>query len=675
MMREHKNYRVVIKDQVLMIDGTQGCFDYRRGRKCVRGVRMGVVTPAGFISALNDAALIPERIPGGFCLVRREQSLRIVTRIQMARSSFPLSIQVSVTNQGTKPLSIPQIRLAEISLDRLTLDQPGADIFAYIRHRIASGTGIVNLCRTRAPLFGEYRGWKIPPGQRDSWEWSSRMSWLLTALFKRGSSQGLFMAYDARRRLPARFCFEARRVRAVNDFRGELLPGQTLTTERLWLVFSDDLFETLKDYGKRLGWANPRTWRRPFIGWNSWDYYFTAIDQQDVENNLAVIRKDAFLRRKLKWIVIDDGWQQAHGDWVGNAKFCHDMADIARRIRRAGFQPGIWVAPFLVNRTSSLIRRIPQALLKGEPGGLLALDPTHPDGKRELQRIFKRLYRQGFRLFKLDFLTFFPGRDTAQGIPFHKGAYSLEMAIAEGIQTIRRAVGPKAVLLGCGDTLGSFAPIDAQRTAGDNTPFWSGILSTARSVSRQFWLNGNWWFTDMDFLLLRSKDTVIKDKEDRFLACKLSNGYAAKPYQPFDVRSGPIMNLNECQVLASLILLSGGNVFLSEKLANVNPAGWSIVRKVLTHHNGRAAVPLDFFKNPLPMLWVRRDRKGALVGVFNWTDQPRQQTIAWRRCGAANPRSIQEIWSEKKISTAPILRVTLRPRSCCVYRIVLSARQ
>ena len=109
----------------------------------------------------------------------------------------------------------------------------------------------------------------------------------------------------------------------------------------------------------------------------------------------------------------------------------------------AGFIPGIWTAPFLVQKKTPIMRQHPEWLLRDKTGRPVvgmwnpnwgffryayALDISRPDVREYLKKVFQTLYENGFRFFKIDFLF-------AGGLPgeYHqKGKTSLQI-LREGL--------------------------------------------------------------------------------------------------------------------------------------------------------------------------------------------------------------------------------------------------
>ena len=108
------------------------------------------------------------------------------------------------------------------------------------------------------------------------------------------------------------------------------------------------------------------------------------------------------------------------GDWLETGKsFGGDIKAVLRDIRERGFEPAIWVAPFVASPQSKLFREHPDWFIKdadGKPlrsdkvgfggwrlGPWYALDGTHPEAQRFLEHTFRVMREEwGCTYFKLD---------------------------------------------------------------------------------------------------------------------------------------------------------------------------------------------------------------------------------------------------------------------------------
>jgi alpha-galactosidase len=230
----------------------------------------------------------------------------------------------------------------------------------------------------------------------------------------------------------------------------------------------------MDEYFKAMGLPQKRSPR--VTGWCSWYNYYTHVTGDDIEHNLEEL---SALGLPFDYLQIDDGWQQAIGDWLEpNAKFPSGMKKVADRISARGFQPGLWLAPLICERRSQLFREKKEWLLRdsrGRPvkagynpgwsGWFYALDFYAPGFQDYLRRVFQRLRDEwGYRLFKLDFLfaaALLPRRGRSRGA-----------VMTEVMEFLRKQAG-ESKLLGCGVPLGpAMGRVDYCRIGADVYESW-----------------------------------------------------------------------------------------------------------------------------------------------------------------------------------------------------------
>ncbi|MGA5202332.1 glycoside hydrolase family 36 protein [Streptomyces variegatus] len=273
-----------------------------------------------------------------------------------------------------------------------------------------------------------------------------------------------------------------------------------------------DIPSVLGDWAAGLGLAAPRP--APTV-WCSWYEYFTAVTEDDIHENLRAMDT---LDLPVDVVQIDDGYQQALGDWLTLSGRFRSRAGIAEKIRSRGRRAGIWTAPFLVDPASELAAAHPDWLVRDTTGGfahagrnwghdLRVLDTTHPDAAAYLTEVFTTLRAEGYDYFKTDFLY----AGALDGVR-HADADALT-AYRAGIALIREAIGEDAYLLGCGaPVLPSIGLFDAMRVSPDTAPHRRPEAddysqpgqdpAEFTGVARQ-WQHHRLWINDPDCLMAR----------------------------------------------------------------------------------------------------------------------------------------------------------------------------
>jgi alpha-galactosidase len=206
--------------------------------------------------------------------------------------------------------------------------------------------------------------------------------------------------------------------------------------------------------------------------WCSWYSVFTNISEELIMSVLAGLQGLDF-----DVFQLDDGWQASIGDWEANPKFASGMPSLARSIHKAGYTPGLWLAPLIVQPKSSVFRDHPDWLLRNRQGQAVpaghnwsdffyALDVTLPAVQDWLTELIQKVVAWGFGYLKLDFLY-------AAALP---GVRHLDLpgeaAFRLGLEVIRKAA-TDAYLLVCGaPVLASIGLADGMRIGPDVAPYW-----------------------------------------------------------------------------------------------------------------------------------------------------------------------------------------------------------
>ena len=250
--------------------------------------------------------------------------------------------------------------------------------------------------------------------------------------------------------------------------------------------------------------------------WCSWYQYYAAVTEEDIRDNLAAMDD---LSVPVGVVQIDDGYQAAPGDWLVPSGRFADLPGLVDRIRASGRRAGIWIAPMLVGRDSALLRQHPGWVVRDEASGepvfagtvcgqqCTALDLTHPGAAAYLSLVLAAMRGWGIDYFKIDFVY----AGAAEGRR-HENVSGVQ-AYRQGLRLIRAAIGPDALLLGCGaPILPSVGLVDAMRVgpdmaAGyeppDGNPSKPSQRAAARNTIARAWQQGRFWVNDPDCLMAR----------------------------------------------------------------------------------------------------------------------------------------------------------------------------
>ena len=353
------------------------------------------------------------------------------------------------------------------------------------------------------------------------------------------------------------------------------------------------------------------------VGWCSWYYYFTKISYDIIMENLAFSEKNKI---QFDFFQIDDGYQSMVGDWLNlKPSFEGRMKPMTAAIIKAGYIPGLWVAPFICERKSAIFIKHNDWVLKNEKGkpvsagfnpnwsgSFYVLDITHPEVFAHLQEVFRVIKNEWcFEYIKLDFMY-------AASLPGQR--YNQSMTRAEVLKTgcefIRKEVGKETVLLGCGMPIGqAIGYMDAMRVSCDVAPYWKvkfteNLLNSdsnletrgalRNSLVRTF-MDKRFWINDPDCLMLRTSKTKLTAPERASL-------------------------YNAVMTIGGMLVTSDKMVeYGKEEMDNLTEA----INVFKTTAGGKTFSP-DLLKKKIPEILV--NDKG-FCSIFNFDDEPQSKTI------------------------------------------------
>lgn len=316
----------------------------------------------------------------------------------------------------------------------------------------------------------------------------------------------------------------------------------------------------------------PRLVRPIATGWCSWYCYRMDVTDKIIRDNLDAFRKKV---PELRYIQLDDGYQPFFGDWFDPNPTYGDVQQTIADIRNKGFEPAIWVAPFIAQKDSRVLREHPDWFVKNAEGKPLdsstvsfggwrhspwyVLDGTNPEVQRHFENIFRTMREDwGVNYFKLD---------ANYWGAIQEGHHSVENAsrieaYRQGMAAVLRGCADDTVILGCNAPIWpSLGLVTAMRTSGDIRRTWKSFKSLARQNLSRCWQNGLLWDSDPDCVVL-AKDRVFNVNED--------------------------LSENEWLFHATSVHAVGGFILSGDKAENLHAKELEILKKLL-NPTGRGA--------------------------------------------------------------------------------------
>jgi alpha-galactosidase len=379
--------------------------------------------------------------------------------------------------------------------------------------------------------------------------------------------ENLLLGFTSCKRFIGRISYDSLQMLVSVDTEGlKLEPGESWELEDFMLIAGKtqgELYDQLAIEINR-NQAPRRTSTIP-IGWCSWYCY-----RMDITDDIMKENMDAFAQKvpELEYIQLDDGYQQFMGDWLDPNPAYGDVRNTIDAIREKGFEPAIWVAPFIAQKESRVFKEHPDWFVKnsdGEPlnsatvafggwryGPWYCLDGTHPEVQSHFKNIFRVMREEwGVNYFKLD--ANYWGA-IQEGIHFVENSSRIE-AYRQGMEAVLSGCDDNTVVLGCNAPIWpSIGLVTAQRTSGDIRRRWNSFKSLAKQNLSRCWQNGKLWDSDPDCIVL-AKDGVFGVNDD--------------------------VTENEWMFHATSIHAVGGLILSGDKAENLNEKELAILKKLL----------------------------------------------------------------------------------------------
>jgi len=436
---------------------------------------------------------------------------------------------------------------------------------------------------------------------------------------------------------------------AVCDREGIALePGRKLQLSDFIIAAGPSMSALMDEYAKIVTSVMGHRKGNSPTGWCSWYYYYDTVTEQDIWANIEAIKQSRY-RDYIKVIQIDDGWNlpfrdhaRVWGDWQSGGLFPQGMKHLADGIKKHGFMPGLWVAPFSVDPSSAISKKHPEWLVwdKDSPiiqEGTYALDLTNPEALEFVRETFLRIFNEwGFDYVKIDFLY----HAAVKGLRFD-ASQTTAQAVRNGLNVIRDVAADRYVL-GCGTPLNPAVGLcDGMRVGYDVSSHWNFPINTdvwpqgnfniraaaINSVWRQ-WMHANWWQNDPDCLILRDFGSEVEIQIFQKHFKKIAE---IIPYGLSD---------DEAQCWAQLIWFMGGAVIVSENLSMLPQKRIDLLRYSYPPHKYPARW-VDWYDNPeVAVLMSRSEEK--MIGVFNLSDEPVKVRIPIQKLGVDHQWSFIE---------------------------------
>ncbi len=500
-----------------------------------------------------------------------------------------------VTNRGTAAVAIKEVVLFDLVLDL----PPSTPIYGESFQMLSQSGGTLGAPKDLGS-YTDAKHYKIPtpPGAQ---------TYFGAMTLSAQDRPVVGLGFTSTRRFAGLFRLQPpASLQVVIDTEGlSLGPGQSWDLEEFTTTTGESRDAVLGTIGARLATNHPRLHvAAPPTGWCSWYCFGPRVTAQNILDNLDVIAKRV---PGLRYVQIDDGYQPAMGDWLETgAAFGGDVRKVLDAIRQRGFEPAIWVAPFVAEEHSHVFEQHRDWFVKDTDGSPLrsdkvtfggwrrgpwyVLDGTHRGVQTHFQRLFRTMRQEwGVTYFKLD--ANFWG--AIHGGRFNDPQATRIEAYRRGMQAIAHGAGD-SFILGCNHPIWASAGlIHGSRSSNDIKRTWDRIKTTAEQNLLRNWQNGRLWWNDPDAVVL----------------------------------TGDLPE-NEFIFHATAIYATGGMLLSGDDLTSIPEARLAMLKKLLPP----TGIPAVFEDENLRVGTMTLPGRRMLC-VFNWTDAPATLSARLTRAG------------------------------------------
>jgi alpha-galactosidase len=411
------------------------------------------------------------------------------------------------------------------------------------------------------------------------------------------------------------------RAECVYDPPVELKPGEALMSERFYVSIADaNAFEGLERYGHALAATNKVRREPPFVphGWDSWSTkYKTNVDEQSMLVSLDFIDKNL---KRYGWthFAIDDGWQNARGDWEAHPeKFPHGMKWFADQVHARGMTFGLWLDPFRVDVESEVAKAHPEWLRGVIPAAkdMLApnqrlIDITAPGAYEHVRDVFAKV-GPGWgvdALMEADFVYLLLLIDS-----YHDTSLTRVQVFRKGLQAVREGFGSDRFMMSMPPLPVTGIYADGMRVGEDCAPVWRkqpegwswGCVEALSNAAKRYYFTPYMWLPDQDCAFFGHTATRVR----------------------WGVGAAPPLTMNQSIAWLTGAALTGGVVKIGDNFTDLTPEETGLLQRV-TPVIQRSARPIDLFEGDEPRIWSLPIKTEAgeweILGLFNWDEKAEQ---------------------------------------------------
>ena len=451
--------------------------------------------------------------------------------------------------------------------------------------------------------FSDYSHYKLPKPEGINQVYNM-------AIFYPKDKKPLLVGFSSCHRFTGKIRFNEEKIELLIDGEGiKIGAGEEIPLEEIFII-EGERNEILNAFADQITKNHKRN-AFPEIptGWCSWLVYGPDITAKNIYDNLDAIKEKCL---DLKYIQIDDGYQRHWGDWFDfTDKFEGGVKKVCLDIKKKGFEPAIWVAPFVADKDSELYKNHPDWFVKDENGAPLdsstvsfggwrcapwyILDTTHPKALEYIKTVFKTMHNDWkINYFKLDAIVW---AALPFGTRYDKNKTSVE-AFKMGMQAINESAGNSFILGGNSPMWPSIGLVNGMRVTNDNQRGFYQFKQIGIECFNRSWQHNKLWINDPDTVLLQNQRVSVVGPDGKEA-----------------IKEGSVTN-DEFLFNAVYTMASGGMVLSGDDISSLTDENVTLLKKLLPPVNVQA----EFDDTTFTVGRAKISENKEILYVFNFED-------------------------------------------------------
>jgi hypothetical protein len=410
-----------------------------------------------------------------------------------------------------------------------------------------------------------------------------------------------------------------------------LIKGCSTTLDPIVIITGNDLNSLLEQWAEHTAaQTTPLIPAETPTGWNDWQYYRNEKTQEDVLDSAEIIAALKTQGYPLDFVQVDGGFCMHLSEWsMPRPSFSDGIKALAGKVTGMGLKFGLWLAPYIQNLETNVVKEHPEWLLldkAGEPvrmpnsnvgpSSLIDYSLDEPlEWLRELVKMFVNEWQVTW--IKLDgpnYALYRLGR-------LRNPSMTMTEMLIRSFEVIREAAGPDVLVEGEGMMGLALGRVDMHRVQTDNHPKWYQNNQKSAPYAPQVYgkelimgfMHNRWWCNHRENIILRNNPSELVSQQ-------VGDGNSVEQ----------IFSEPEFRTQLVSAALSPGGLLLTDPLKELQhyEERMTWIAKILPVYP-KAAQIIDQFPNQryASLYSTQLNNDFTIIGITNWSEQIKDFTI------------------------------------------------